>query len=209
MRRRRRYAFVAVSAVRRSKSGRPGSGRGGVRREAGERARGRERPVQAAAGGADARPGCAERPPVAKMGTPAARRGAVAILVKHHEMSERRACAVIGAERTPIRCRNRRPDDHDLREPPRDRRPVGGRLQPGAPIFSPRPSDSCGFRRPTHRNGQSAPCNGNVPLRARCSLRASRQLPHAGSGFRRTKAAAQSTSGVPICRMPLLLCLHR
>lgn len=31
-------------------------------------------------------------------------------------MSERRACAVIGADRTSIRYRSRRPDDHDLRE---------------------------------------------------------------------------------------------
>jgi putative transposase len=48
--------------------------------------------------------------------TPAARREAVAILVERHEMSERRACAVIGADRTSIRYRSRRPDDHDLRE---------------------------------------------------------------------------------------------
>ena len=50
------------------------------------------------------------------MVTPAARREAVAILVESHEMSERRACAVIGADRTSIRYRGRRPDDHDLRE---------------------------------------------------------------------------------------------
>ena len=31
-------------------------------------------------------------------------------------MSERRACAVIGVDRTSIRYRGRRPDDHDLRE---------------------------------------------------------------------------------------------
>ncbi len=31
-------------------------------------------------------------------------------------MSERRACAVIGADRTSIRYRSRRPDDRDLRE---------------------------------------------------------------------------------------------
>jgi putative transposase len=48
--------------------------------------------------------------------TPAARREAVAILVEHHEMSERRACSVIGADRASIRYRSRRPDDHDLRE---------------------------------------------------------------------------------------------
>ena len=50
------------------------------------------------------------------MVTPAARREAVAILVERHEMSERRACSVIGADRTSIRYRGRRPDDHDLRE---------------------------------------------------------------------------------------------
>jgi putative transposase len=48
--------------------------------------------------------------------TPAARREAVAILVERHEMSERRACSVICADRTSIRYRGRRPDDHDLRE---------------------------------------------------------------------------------------------
>ncbi|MFZ2864653.1 MAG: IS3 family transposase [Ignavibacteriaceae bacterium] len=51
-----------------------------------------------------------------KLVTPAARREAVAILVERHEMSERRACSVIGADRTSIRYRGRRPDDHDLRE---------------------------------------------------------------------------------------------
>ena len=50
------------------------------------------------------------------MVTPAARREAVAILVERHEMSERRACAVIGADRTSIRYRSRCPDDYDLRE---------------------------------------------------------------------------------------------
>lgn len=48
--------------------------------------------------------------------TPAARREAVATLVEHHEMSERRACAVIGADRTSVRYCSQRPDDHDLRE---------------------------------------------------------------------------------------------
>lgn len=48
--------------------------------------------------------------------TPAARRDAVAILVEVHEMSERRACSVIGADRTSVRYRSRRPDDAGLRE---------------------------------------------------------------------------------------------
>lgn len=50
------------------------------------------------------------------MVTPAARHETVAILVERHEMSERRACSVIGADRTSIRYRGRRPDDQDLRE---------------------------------------------------------------------------------------------
>ena len=84
--------------------------------EAAEGARGGERPSEAAPGGVAARPGCIEGSPVAKVVTPAARREAVAILVEHHEMSERRACTVIGADRTSIRYRSRRPDDRDLRE---------------------------------------------------------------------------------------------
>ncbi len=50
------------------------------------------------------------------MVTPAAGREAVAILVARHEMSERRACFVIGADRTSVRYRSRRPDDTELRE---------------------------------------------------------------------------------------------
>lgn len=50
------------------------------------------------------------------MVTPAVRREAVAILVNEHEMSERRACSVIGADRASVRYRSRRPDDADLRE---------------------------------------------------------------------------------------------
>jgi len=47
---------------------------------------------------------------------PAAKRKAVAHLVQAHEMSERRACSLVGADRTMIRYRRRRPDDADLRE---------------------------------------------------------------------------------------------
>ena len=49
------------------------------------------------------------------MVTPAARREAVALLVEHHEVSQRRACEVIEAARSVVRYRHRRPDDAALR----------------------------------------------------------------------------------------------
>jgi putative transposase len=45
------------------------------------------------------------------MVTPVARRGAVAHLRQSYDVSQRRACRVIGADRTSIRYRSRRPDD--------------------------------------------------------------------------------------------------
>ena len=50
------------------------------------------------------------------MVTPAVKREAVAHLKAAHEMSERRACKVIGCVRMMIRYRSRRPDDPHLRE---------------------------------------------------------------------------------------------
>jgi len=50
------------------------------------------------------------------MVTPAVKREAVARLKEAHEMSERRACQVIGCVRMTIRYRSRRPDDLGLRE---------------------------------------------------------------------------------------------
>ena len=50
------------------------------------------------------------------MVTPAARREAVAHLEQGYEMSERRACSLIGADRSSVRYRHRRPDDAALRE---------------------------------------------------------------------------------------------
>ncbi|MGO6840949.1 IS3-like element ISRle4 family transposase [Rhizobium ruizarguesonis] len=47
--------------------------------------------------------------------TPAAKRKAVAHLMSHHEMSERRACKAIGFCRMTVRYETRR-DDHELRE---------------------------------------------------------------------------------------------
>jgi len=50
------------------------------------------------------------------MVTPAARREAVAHLEQGYEMSERRACSLIGVDRSSVRYRHRRPDDRELRE---------------------------------------------------------------------------------------------
>ena len=49
------------------------------------------------------------------MVTPAARREAVARLCTRHGVSQRQACRAIGAERTSIRYRSRRPDDGTVR----------------------------------------------------------------------------------------------
>lgn len=50
------------------------------------------------------------------MVTPVAKREAVAHLRDAHQMSERRACRVIGCPRMTVRYRSRRPDDRRLRE---------------------------------------------------------------------------------------------
>ena len=49
------------------------------------------------------------------MVTPAVKRQAVAHLVEHHEVSQRRACKVVAAARSVVRYRHRRPDDAALR----------------------------------------------------------------------------------------------
>jgi hypothetical protein len=48
--------------------------------------------------------------------TPVAKRAAVAHLVDVHEMSEGRACHLIGADRSTIRHRSRRPDGARVRD---------------------------------------------------------------------------------------------
>ena len=54
------------------------------------------------------------------MVTPAASREAVAHLKSVHEVSERRACAVLGADRSSVRYRSRRSDDSEIRARIRD-----------------------------------------------------------------------------------------
>ena len=51
---------------------------------------------------------------------PAAKREAVAHLCERFQMSERRACAVIAADRKMIRYRSRRPPERELRARLRD-----------------------------------------------------------------------------------------
>ena len=50
------------------------------------------------------------------MVAPAAKREAVAHLRKTHQVSERRACSVLGVDRSSVRYRSIRPDDTDLRK---------------------------------------------------------------------------------------------
>ena len=54
------------------------------------------------------------------MVTPVARREAAAHLSQHYEVSQRRACQVIGADRSSVRYRRRRPDDGAIRARLRD-----------------------------------------------------------------------------------------
>lgn len=50
------------------------------------------------------------------MVAPAAKRDAVAHLCKAHQVSERRACAVLGVDRSSVRYKSVRPDDAELRK---------------------------------------------------------------------------------------------
>ena len=89
---------------------------GGVRRQAAAGAGGRERAAEADAGRCHARQRRAEGSSGKKVVTPAARREAVVYLRQAFEMSERRACRVIGSDRTSVRYQGVRPDDGALRE---------------------------------------------------------------------------------------------
>ena len=107
----RRHGFSAATFYKwKAKYG--GLGFGG---QAAEDARRRERQAEAAAGGCHAGQYGAEGFAWKKMVTPAARREAAAHLRSAHQMSERRACRVVGADRSCVRYRTRRPDDAALR----------------------------------------------------------------------------------------------
>ncbi len=62
------------------------------------------------------------------MVTPAARREAIAHLRVAFEVSERRACSTLGADRTSIRYRSSRPDDASIRARLRELAAIRGRF---------------------------------------------------------------------------------
>src|SRR6185437_14097176 len=76
-----------------------------------EAARGGEREAEEAAGGGDAGCGGAEGHHVPKVVTPAARRAVVSAACEAHGISERRACSIIGADRSAMRYRRCRVDE--------------------------------------------------------------------------------------------------
>ena len=89
---------------------------GGVGGQATSGAGGRERETQAIAGGGDAGQRGSEGPAVKKMVTLATKREAVAHLQALLDVSERRACRVIAADRTVVCYQSRRASDEDLGE---------------------------------------------------------------------------------------------
>ena len=86
-----------------------------ARRQAAEAAGGRERQAEEAAGGSHARQCRAEGHHVPKVVGPAARKAAVTMAQETHGISERRACWIIGADRSSARYRHRRADDSAVR----------------------------------------------------------------------------------------------
>src|SRR5271169_5235756 len=93
---------------------------GGVGRQASAVTGRREPQTEEAVGGVDAGPGGVEGASDKKMVGPAAKREAVAYLRNVLQMSERRACNLIAADRKMIRYRSRRPPDVELRTRLRD-----------------------------------------------------------------------------------------
>src|SRR6187402_2053974 len=75
----------------------------------------RERQAEEASGRGDARQRDVEGSQFKKMVTPAAKRQAVAHLCSNFEVRQRRACEVIGADRSSVRYLSLRPDDAVIR----------------------------------------------------------------------------------------------
>ena len=92
----------------------------GVRGEATEGARRRERQTEATSGRTDARHGGDKGTAVKKMVTPAVKRDAVAHLKAQFGLSERRACQITGADRKTVRYQSQRAPDTALRGRLRD-----------------------------------------------------------------------------------------
>src|SRR5215468_6883734 len=88
---------------------------GGIRRPATEGARGREHQAEEAVGRGDARQRDVAGSGRKEMVTPAARREGAAYLHQAYQVSQRRACQEIGADRSSIRYRCQRPDDVVIR----------------------------------------------------------------------------------------------
>src|SRR3954462_157823 len=88
---------------------------GGIRCQAAQGVGGREQQDEEAPGRGNARQRHAQGRCVKKMVTPAARREAVAHLRTTFEVSERRACKALGADRTSGRYRSGRADDAAVR----------------------------------------------------------------------------------------------
>ena len=88
----------------------------GIGRLSAEGAGKEEREAEEAAGRAVARQCDAEGCRFAKVVTPDAKRDAMPHLRKGHEVSQRQACCVLGADRSSVRYRSVRPDDADLRK---------------------------------------------------------------------------------------------
>src|SRR5580658_9744110 len=116
---------------------------GGVGCQAAASAGGRERPAETDAGRCHARQRRAEGSSGKKVVRPAARREAVAYLRQAFEMSERRACRVIGGDRTSVRYQGVRPDDGVLRERLKVRRRGGRKRAIGTrrPLVTPMAAD--------------------------------------------------------------------
>src|SRR5215469_12373707 len=83
--------------------------------QAAEAAGGGERQAEEAAGRGDAGQRGAEGHHLKKVVTPAARRAAVTVARDAHGVSERRACSIVGADRSAVRYRHRRADDSAVR----------------------------------------------------------------------------------------------